>query len=90
MLQAKCLSELLRSTLSGNNQMGYIFTYITLFLWLALTVFWCALHTHPHSLSSSMHPPHAVHLNDEWLFQCLLRLTHRAWHHRCLCLCAAG
>lgn len=89
MLQAKCLSELLRSTLSGNNQMGYIFTYITLFLWLALTVFWCALYTHPHSLSSSMQPAHAVHLNDEWLFQCLLRLTHRA-SHRCLCLCAAG
>lgn len=47
-LQAKCLSELLSSTLKGNNQMGFVFTYVVLFLWLGFTVFWCVTSPHLH------------------------------------------
>jgi hypothetical protein len=47
-LQAKCLSELLSSTLKGNNQLGFVFTYVVLFLWLGFTVFWCVTSPHLH------------------------------------------
>lgn len=39
-LQAKCLSELLRSSIRGNNQLTYPFTYAVLLLWLSATAFW--------------------------------------------------
>ncbi|GMI04960.1 hypothetical protein TrRE_jg4548, partial [Triparma retinervis] len=40
MLQAKCLSELLRMTVSGNNQMLKPFTYAVIFIYIVATVFW--------------------------------------------------
>lgn len=52
MLQSKCLSALLGHTLSGNNQFKYFFTWIVLFMWLTLTLFWSVhqpyMHTHTH------------------------------------------
>jgi len=40
MLQAKCLSELLRMTASGSNQMLNPFTYGVIFVYIIATVFW--------------------------------------------------
>ncbi|GMH63129.1 hypothetical protein TL16_g03634 [Triparma laevis f. inornata] len=40
MLQAKCLSELLRMTFSGNNQFFNPFTYGVIFVYIIATVFW--------------------------------------------------
>ncbi len=40
MLQAKCLSELLRLTAGGHNQMANPFTYGVIFIYIVATVFW--------------------------------------------------
>ncbi|GMH54954.1 hypothetical protein TrLO_g10003 [Triparma laevis f. longispina] len=39
-VQAKCLSILLRATTSGDNQLVNPFTYFVIFAWLAATSFW--------------------------------------------------
>ena len=39
-LQAKCLSELLSSTIQGDNQLRFVFTYFVLVVWALTTVFW--------------------------------------------------
>ncbi|GAB5032284.1 magnesium transporter nipa3-like [Nannochloropsis oceanica] len=39
-LQAKCLSELLRRTINGDNQLKFFYTWFVLLVWLFLTVFW--------------------------------------------------
>jgi hypothetical protein len=39
-VQAKCLSILLRATLDGDNQLTNWFTYFVLFYWLGATSFW--------------------------------------------------
>jgi hypothetical protein len=39
-VQAKCLSILLRATMDGENQLGNWFTYFVIFMWLAATSFW--------------------------------------------------
>ncbi len=39
-LQAKCLSELLRRTLRGDNQLKFFYTWFVMVIWLFLTVFW--------------------------------------------------
>ena len=40
MLQAKCMSELLRLTTTGTNQMTNPFTYGVIFIYIVSTVFW--------------------------------------------------
>jgi drug/metabolite transporter (DMT)-like permease len=40
MLQAKCMSELLRMTSTGSNQMSNPFTYGVVFVYIITTVFW--------------------------------------------------
>lgn len=39
-VQAKCLSILLRASAKGESQLGNPFTYFVLFAWLASTAFW--------------------------------------------------
>lgn len=67
MLQSKCLSALLGHTLSGNNQFKYFFTWIVLFMWLTLTLFWSVHHSVPFLLSfdqlcETSRGLHSIHL----------------------------
>ena len=39
-VQAKCLSTLIHASWAGENQMGHVFTYVVLFLFLGGTFFW--------------------------------------------------
>lgn len=39
-VQAKCLSTLIHASWAGDNQLGHLFTYVVLFLFLGGTFFW--------------------------------------------------